>query len=333
MTSSNSLLDIVIPTLNCSSDLLLCLQSIKNQKVSFFYRIIVADGGSDDETLKIARRYKCIVFPNPLRTAEAGKAVGYHHSTSKYVAFIDSDNILPRPDYLSTMIEHLEKNMDVVAAEPYKFTYRRTSGFIERYCALLGANDPYAFFAGVYDRYSTLSEKWTPIKLSCKEFYTYYKCIFSQYDQVPTFGANGTIYRHSFLDQLSIKDYIFDIDLINLYLRHHKSVKFLKVKNSIIHTYCQSSIKKFIKKQTRRIVDYFNYRHYRSYDWQKTNRYTPVLFTLYSLSLVFPTIDSIRGFSKKPDLAWFFHPLACIVTSYVYVTNYLKNILRQTNFS
>ncbi len=38
--------------------------------------IIVADGGSSDGTLKIARKYESQIVNNPLKTGEAGKAIG-----------------------------------------------------------------------------------------------------------------------------------------------------------------------------------------------------------------------------------------------------------------
>jgi glycosyltransferase involved in cell wall biosynthesis len=186
-------ISILIPTLNCAKSLKLCLQSIKSQKYSN-YEIIIADGGSTDNTLSIAKEYKCKIYFNPLKTAEAGKAVALNKATGELVALIDSDNILPTADWLSKMVFPF-LDQDIIASEPIRFTYRRHSGFIERYSALLGANDPLAYFMGIYDRFSTLSSTWTGIKLKTINRSQYLKIKIDNLKKIPTIGANGTLFK------------------------------------------------------------------------------------------------------------------------------------------
>jgi len=101
-----------------------------------------------------------------------------------------------------------------------------------------------------------------------------------------------------------------------------KPLYFAKVKTGIIHTYCESSLSKFIKKQQRRLIDYYTYRDQRLYQWDSQSHILG--FTLYSL-LIFPSLfDSFRGFIKKADPAWFFHPLACFLTWWIYFIVTLK---------
>lgn len=52
----------------------------------------------------------------------------------------------------------------IVASEPIKYTYRRQDGVINRYCALIGMNDPLCMFTGNYDRYCTITGKWTEVE-------------------------------------------------------------------------------------------------------------------------------------------------------------------------
>jgi glycosyltransferase involved in cell wall biosynthesis len=323
-------LTIIIPTLNSSTVLPSCLRSIKNQNYpKSKIKIFVVDGGSIDNTKIIAKKYSCRILSNPLKTAEAAKAIGVKHASSDLIALIDSDNILPHTKWLRTMAQPFGDSQ-IIGSEPIKFTYRRQAGFIERYSALLGANDPYAYFAGVYDKYSYLSSRWTGLDISSQDLKKYQKITLLPKIQIPTIGANGTIFKTDFLKKYLNSDYLFDIDM--LYHALHttqKPIYFAKVNTGIIHTYCESSISKFFRKQSRRVADIFTYQPLRHISWS-TSSYSSnnIFFGLYALSFIFPLIDSFRGFLKKPDPAWFFHPLACFITLYVYTLGVIKHLLR-----
>lgn len=304
----------IIPTLNAQLQLDTCLQSIRSQDYSQNQiEIIITDGGSTDNTLNIANKYHCLIVKNPLKTAEAGKAIGIKKATGKFIALIDSDNILPNKDWLNQMLLPF-KNKLIQISEPWSFTYRKNSGFIERYSSLFGANDPYAFVCGIYDRYSTLTNTWTNLKISQKDYKKYILIKLEPKKLIPTIGANGTIYRQSFLKKLNIGQYLFDIDLIQSYLKKYEYLYVAKVKIGIIHTFCESSIKKFLRKQNRRLTDYFIYQNERQFNWTGNNYACIPKFIIYTLA-IFPSLyHSLKGYFKKPDIAWFFHPLACFLT-------------------
>lgn len=323
----SSKVSIIIPTLNSEKVILKCLKSIQLQSYKK-YEILIVDGGSTDKTLQIARRFGCRIINNPLKTAEAAKALGLIKSKGAFIALIDSDNILPDKYWLHDMMLPFS-DLKIVGSEPLKFTYRKNSGFIERYSALLGANDPYAYINGNYDRYSTLSKKWTNLKLETIDETKYLKIKIDDNQYIPTIGANGTIFRKVFLTSFFKGNYLFDIDILAI---APKPLYFAKVKISIIHSFCESSISKFLKKQQRRLNDYYQYKDLRQYHW--TNSSKTVYFTLYSL-LIFPAlIDSIRGYIHRSDIAWFFHPLACYLTWWIYVIvtiEYKLNVLKPVN--
>lgn len=99
---------------------------------------------------------------------------------------------------------------------------------------------------------------------------------------------------------------------------------FAKVKVGIIHSYCESSISKFYKKQLRRAVDLYTYQDKRSYPLTKNHLNSSILFSLYVITIIPVIFDMIKGFLKKPDLAWFFHPVACVITLYTYGIQTIK---------
>ena len=107
-------LSFIVPTLNAQKVLPTCLKSIRSQSYpQNKIEIIVADGGSVDNTVKIAKTNRCIVVKNPLKTAEAGKAIALKHAAGDYIALIDSDNILPDKNWLKTMLIPFSQNKKI----------------------------------------------------------------------------------------------------------------------------------------------------------------------------------------------------------------------------
>jgi glycosyltransferase involved in cell wall biosynthesis len=121
---SNPSISIITPTYNSAKTLASCLDSIENQDYHGDIEIIIADGGSTDSTLEIGQKYTDNIYPNPLKTGEAGKAVCVKHAKNEIIALIDSDNILPSKDWLSRMIEPFQ-DREIAGSEPLYYTYRR----------------------------------------------------------------------------------------------------------------------------------------------------------------------------------------------------------------
>lgn len=120
MAKNYPLISIITPTLNAQSVLEECLRSISEQDYpKDKIEIIIADGGSSDGTLEIAKRYGAKVVPNPLKTAEAGKDAALKHARGELVALIDSDNILPDSKWLKQMVEPLLIHKEAVGSKPW----------------------------------------------------------------------------------------------------------------------------------------------------------------------------------------------------------------------
>ena len=203
----------LIPTLNAASVLEECLKRISQQDYpKNKIEVIVADGGSIDKTLALAKKYKAKIYPNPLKTGEAGKAVAFKKAKGELVALIDSDNYLPDKNWLKKMVEPFT-DKEIIGSEPWEFTYRKKDGFIDRYCALMGLNDPLCYFLGNYDRQNILSGKWNGLPVEQEDKGGWLKVNLVP-PMIPTIGANGTILRREpFLKSGLIGDYLFDIDI------------------------------------------------------------------------------------------------------------------------
>lgn len=318
-------ISIIIPTLNSGKTLKKCLDSILIQDYpKEKLEIIIADGGSVDNTISIVEsklsdiNYK--ICSNPLKTGEAGKAVGIKNAKNDLIAFIDSDNILPQKKWFK-LITAPFKDPEIVSSEPIYYTYRITDGYITRYCALLGMNDPICLFLGNYDRFCTLTGVWTEAPRTEKDMGIYIKVKLANPNKIPTIGANGFLIRREVLQKYQRGDYFFDIDIIYDLVKAEKYAV-SKVKIGIIHLYCRTLVQ-LLKKQRRRIKDYtyYNNLNLRKYPWSNLSKIKIVKFCFYTVTVVPILLQALVGYLKRKDNAWFFHIVACWLTLLVYGYN------------
>jgi glycosyltransferase involved in cell wall biosynthesis len=332
---------VVIPTLNAASVLEDSLKSIVSQDYpKDQLEIIIADGGSTDATVSLAVKYGARIVSNKLKTAESGKAAGVCAATGEYIALIDSDNILPTKIWLQKMIGPLLEHSDVVGSEPWAYAWRKEDGFITRYSALIGMNDPFVHFLGNYDRQNLLTGKWTEVPHDEKDVGDYLLLRFDKRG-LPTIGANGTVFRTSFLKENLRGDYLFDIDILYKSIAENGSVAFIKVKNSIVHTFCEGNMLKFASKQRRRVKDFLYHKDVagdRGYDWDSFDFFGSsnrgMFRFIFSCVFVVPLVaQSIKGYIIKPDVAWFFHPLACEITLWEYGVGRILGLFKKSEAS
>jgi glycosyltransferase involved in cell wall biosynthesis len=317
-------ISIVIPTLNCEKLLKQCLESIENQDYpKNKIEIIIADGGSKDNTLKTARKYTRKIFSNPLKTAEAGKAVGVKKAKNDLIAFIDSDNILPEKDWLKKMVKPFEDD-EIVGSEPLYYTYRKTDPITTRYFALLGMSDPLCLFIGNYDRYCYITGKWTEMQVKQQDKGEYLKIELNE-KQIPTIGANGFIIRRKLIKNFK-GDYLFDIDLVYNFVKNGEN-KFAKVKTGIIHLF-STRFSTFFKKQNRRIKDYLYYSKLKKRDYNWNSKRKTIVFA-FSTLLILPIVyQAFKGYKVRKDSAWALHFPACFITLIIYSLNIITNFFK-----
>jgi glycosyltransferase involved in cell wall biosynthesis len=107
------MLSIIIPTLNEENYLPLLLGAIKQQNFADL-EIIIADAGSIDKTLEIAKSYGCRVAPGG--EPAKGRNEGAKTAKGDMLLFMDADNIYLPKNFLEKLTSDFKKrNLDVAS--------------------------------------------------------------------------------------------------------------------------------------------------------------------------------------------------------------------------
>jgi glycosyltransferase involved in cell wall biosynthesis len=93
---------VIVPALNEEKRIRRCLGSIRAQRTSHSYELIVSDSGSADRTVEIAREYADRVHVCGERGTARARNEGAALATGDILVFIDSDTEV-LPDYLETV--------------------------------------------------------------------------------------------------------------------------------------------------------------------------------------------------------------------------------------
>ena len=324
---------VILPTLNVERTLDLCLVSIRAQNYPRErVEIVVADAGSTDNTLEIAERFDVdTVVPNFLKTGEAGKSAAIEASTGEILALIDSDNIFDDRDFF-LKAAHLFEDDTIDSVEPLCWTFDPEDTLVNRYCALLGMNDPMSYFLGNYNRYSYLSQTFTGMKVQIIRDTSDALIVNVDPEYVPTFGANGFMIRRSSIEALDWKPYYFDIDVFQQAVNEGHT-RIALVKTETRHLFCDS-IATFRRKQARRIHDYFYHakNKRRSYLYGSIPKRKYIMFVVSTVTVLPLLWQSLRGYLHKPDSAWWFHPLACWITLWEYAWGSVRSLFQTSEY-
>lgn len=105
------MLSIVVPVLNEEKYLPLLLESIKKQNFEEELEIIVADSGSKDKTVEIARSQGCKIVKGG--KPAKGRNEGAKIAKGELLLFLDADIILPENSLENFIQEFKKRNLDV----------------------------------------------------------------------------------------------------------------------------------------------------------------------------------------------------------------------------
>lgn len=306
---------VVIPVYNGEAPLRRCLASLRGQAYpQEKLEIVMVDDDSTDGSAAVARSFGAKVVRNGARHIERGKALGIRATRHELILFLDADNYFTADSWLAQAVEALREDPAVVGAESARFNYRRSDPAANRYCALFGINDPMAFYLDRRDRLADWEKDWVLPGRLVGETKDLWKLDFDA-EAAPTLGSQGYLTRRSLLLTADHWPTYFHMDA-NLQLIRRGHRRFALLKQPVGHDHCATA-GSFLKKCLRNADLFFKYRHLRKYTWD-----TPAWYlgwtALSMVTLVRPAAHALRGFLRRPDPAWFLHPLFCAAIPVLY---------------
>lgn len=309
------------------------LRALKSQNYpSKLVEHIVVDGGSTNGAAELARKYKCIVKVRAdLKEQEQMRAsIGFKLAKGEILAVIQSDNIVTSKDWLNKMVKPFMENTNIFCAFSEKNAYRKGMPVLTRYCALFGVNDPTIYYLKKTEK-SRMDEKKYNKGTILNENKDYYTVKFNR-KNLPPLGDNGHMFLKSAMKKADTdtKNYMHTDAFGKLLDLGYDTVGV--VKNSIIHAQKPEILRTVRRRVELKEKFYDTHRGNRKYlvfdPNSNRDKINLVLFIMFSVTVIVPLLESIKGFLKIHDRAWFLHPLMCILMVSGFGISELKRLVK-----
>ena len=128
-------LTIIVPAYNAEKWLYECVESILNQKTQFTFQVIFVDDGSKDRTPEILDSYagdhRVVVIHQENKGHSGARNVALKQINSKYVMFVDSDDVLLPGAIEKLLREAFTQDADIVEGNGYRFDQNGRLGHVK----------------------------------------------------------------------------------------------------------------------------------------------------------------------------------------------------------
>jgi glycosyltransferase involved in cell wall biosynthesis len=325
-------LSIIIVAKNVSKIIEKCLDCIDSQNYQKSkIEIVFVDGGSNDNTKSLVKKYKVKWidggYPD---NQEARRFIGCKQASGEILVFIDADNFIYSKNWLIDMVNPLiYSNASCSFTKWYE--YRSENTALDNYYALIGGNDPVAYYLSRNDR-NMLGSLKLPFgsKLLRKDRYAEY-VIFEKLN-MPAIGCNGFLIKKELISRLRIEDpndyYHTDIhvDLIE----EQPSIIYAIVPNYVCHApggTLIGNLRKRLKYQSIHSCNTLKNRRYLVFDVKNARNILSMMYIIFCTLIIVPyMIKAISGYYKTKKIEWFLHPLVTTLMVYFYAFNKISSI-------
>lgn len=300
----------IVPTLNAERYLDACLSSIRKQKYpKNKYELFLVDGGSKDNTLSIAKKYKARVVKNKFVDQESGKSLGIQKSKGEIIVLMDADNEIVKNNWLKKMVDPFNKDPELFGVESYYF-YKKGDSIFNIYGMILHIADPFS--------------RMIAARLAQKKKRSYIECTIPEGQSYPL-GANGFLWNKRIIKEVGKYKPMFEESNFSYFAMEAGYRKFARVPGYGIYHYHTNSISDFLAKRLKIGNKFLNRKDQKRRTWLEG--VSPFKFAysyIYCLTFIGPTIEAIYEYLKTEESAWLLHPFMSFLSVATYTIVYLR---------
>lgn len=255
--------------------------------------------------------------------SEEAKAIGIQRATGEVIGLFCTDNLIIGSKVLEQLVKAAE-HPEVVGAYTHRYYYDKGAPTLDRYFALLGANDPVCWWLGKADRRSYLS---CPSPVPCISHVEHKSFPL----HMPSIGDNGCFIKADLLKSV-VKDpsLHYCIDACEDLRRAGHYTWAIIDTDGVAHR-SGLSFKTWLLKRWKYVNNLY-WARYKDRRWVMVK--TPMdyckvaTFTCASLLVLPQVFVSLKGYCSVRDKAWFIHPIICYVLTLMYGASCFRSLFR-----
>ena len=287
------------------------LEAVKMQKYpKKLVEYIVADGGSTNGTIELAKEYGCKVIQKDFSVDEEARAgLAIKAARGDLILDLESDNIITSDVWFLQMVKPFQENKNIFFTYSAYNGYEKDMTLTSRYCALIGAPDPVLYYLNKSEKIPLYQQVYTKGDM-LDETKDYYVIEFNK-ENLPTLGANGCMILRSALNKVNKNALKFTHTDAIAQLVDMGYTTFGVVKNSLIHA-AAPRVLDLVRRRVEVKQKYSDARRgrrkYLVYNSKSAaDRFNLMKCILFSMTFVIPFSESIVGYFRSRDVAWFLH--------------------------
>lgn len=284
--------------------------------------IIFSDGGSTDNTLEIAKKYKVVrVVKNELILGDPGYAVGGEAARGDLTVFMGHDNQLVQNNWISLMIKPFIDDKDIAGAFPH-LENKVGDSWLTRYVNCF--TDPGNHFVYGYANNPLTFEKVYKVAKKTKDWVVFK---FTSENHPILEFEQGFMLKRSAYTRDKNTWYCGILAILDM-IKKDKLLAYVPTASNY-HATLNGGLKQFIKKH-RWAIDY-NLDSRKTFGMYKqqfglkarkeyisfSRRLRMYLYPFYGISFVFPCFRAFYMYVKDGEKEWFYHPFITFVSAFI----------------
>jgi glycosyltransferase involved in cell wall biosynthesis len=297
-----------IPTYNAGEFLDVCLKSIFSQNYPHDkIEVLISDGGSTDETVKIAESYGIKVSPNPQKLADFGTQINVSKAKGDLLIIFAADNEIPDRNWLRVIAEIFLNNSNL-ACLWCDMICSYSDPPINKYYELI-KSDPLMFSINKnLQWYVKYGKKNRTGDVSYLLFHI-------EKEKPLVWGANGLVYRMKYVKHIILREgFIGDNDVFQTMVDEGNQLLAFSFDLKVVHHHLKSLnhwMSKWKRNYQQHLISQLSTRNMR---WMLVKNFKTkvVLWLIYSIFPLFSVSHTVFLIIKDRNIYWAYHPLACL---------------------